>query len=748
MSRPSPAESNPLNRIVSESDISRVVGALHHDAFEVLGMHPVRTQGRQLIAVRAFLPGAEALRVLPNDGIGEGWQANRLHPEGFFEALILDRQDLFDYQLEVFYPLGVTHRVRDPYGFPPVLSDYDLYLYNEGSNLRVYNTLGAHPRPHCGVYGVAFAVWAPEAQRVSVTGDFNGWDGRKYPMRCRGSSGVWELFVPELEPGAVYKYEIKPTNGPPFLKSDPFGSKMEFRPKTGSVVHLHDDSVWTDEEWMDRRREADWHRRPIAVYEIHPGSWRRVPEEDNRPLSYRELAHQLVDYVVEQGFTHVELMPVMEHPLDESWGYQVSGFYAPTRRYGEPEDFKYLVNHCHRNGIGVILDWVPAHFPSDAHGLARFDGTALYEHEDPRQGAHPDWGTMIFNYGRKEVQNFLSSNALYWFDKFHIDGLRVDAVASMLYLDYSRKEGEWVPNFYGGRENLDAITFMQSLNKQVYAEHPGTMMIAEESTAWPGVSRPVYLGGLGYGFKWNMGWMNDMLAYMSKDPVHRKHHHDSLTFGLVYAFHENFILPLSHDEVVHGKGALLSKMPGDDWQKFANLRLFLGYMYGHPGKKLLFMGGEFGQSREWNQATSLDWHLLQHESHAGLQRFVRDLNHLYTGEPSLFDQDFEPHGFEWIDFSDTEANVIAFARRGRSGDAPLIFVCNFTPVPRTGYRVGVARPGHYDERLNSDAADYWGSGMGNSGGLPSQSVPWHGHAHSLLLTLPPLSLVVLSLSDA
>ena len=561
-------------------------------------------------------------------------------------------------------------------------------------------------------------------------------------VQNRGSTGVWELFIPDLTPGTLYKYEIKAQNGDIFTKSDPYAFCMEHRPRTASVVYQPNDALWSDTDWLQARQKRDPYTEPIAIYEVHLGSWRRNPDEDNRSLTYRELAHELVEYVLEMGYTHIELLPIMEHPLDESWGYQVTGYYAPTSRFGTPDDFKYLVNHCHIHGIGVILDWVPAHFPTDAHGLAQFDGSALYEHADPKQGTHPDWGTLIFNYGRNEVRNFLIANALFWIEKYHIDGLRVDAVASMLYLDYSREEGEWIPNQYGGRENLDAIAFMHQLNTLIHEKFPNVLLIAEESTSWPSVSRPVYLGGLGFGFKWNMGWMNDTLSYIAKEPIHRQYHHDNLTFGLVYAFQENFILVLSHDEVVHGKRALIDKMPGDRWQKFANLRAFYAFQYAHPGKKLLFMGGELGQWQEWNSQESIHWHLLAEPDHAGLKRFVRDLNTLYRGEPALYEQDFDPEGFEWISLHDASNSVLSFLRRARSHDAPLIFACNFTPVPRENYRIGVPTPGTYRELINSDSQRYGGSNMGNLGTVHTEPIASNNHPQSLQITLPPLAAVM------
>jgi 1,4-alpha-glucan branching enzyme len=578
---------------------------------------------------------------------------------------------------------------------------------------------------------------------VSVVGDFNGWDGRRHAMRLHPGAGVWEIFVPGLQAGAVYKYEVQTPQGATFLKADPVGFAAEHRPATASVVHDLREFEWTDQEWMDRRRAEDCYTRPMAVYEVHLGSWRRVPGEEDRPLTYRELARELGEYVAEMGFTHVELLPVAEHPYDPSWGYQVTGYYAPTRRHGSPDDFRFFVDHLHSLGIGVILDWVPAHFPKDAHGLRRFDGTALYEHEDPRQGEHPDWGTLIFNFGRNEVRNFLLANALYWLEEFHVDGLRVDAVASMLYLDYSRPAGQWVPNAFGGRENLEAIHFLQQLNATVRDRHPGALMIAEESTAWPGVTQAPHLGGLGFHLKWNMGWMNDFLRFIEEDPVYRKYHFNLITFSLMYAFSEHFVLPFSHDEVVHLKGSLLEKMPGDDWRKFANLRLALGFMWAHPGKKLLFMGGELGQRREWSESRSLDWHLLEEPLHAGMLRWVRDLNAVYRRERAFWETDFSYEGFDWIDFGDVEQSVLSFVRRGAQSGEELVFVCNFTPVPRFGYRIGVPRPGAYRELLNSDAEVYGGSNLGNFGLVHSEPVPEHRRADSVRLTLPPLGILVL-----
>ncbi len=724
---------------ISHSEIEHIVNGDHCDPFAVLGMHIVSTEKGQALAVRTFQPGAKSVYLASET---ERYPFQQHRQTGFFEIILPQHQTPFSYRLHITYADGNDITIADPYSFPPVLSDFDLHLHSEGNHHHIYDRLGAHPTEFHKQPGVHFAVWTPNAQRVSVVGDFNAWNGCQHPMRNRGSTGIWELFIPDLKPGTIYKYEIKTQNGDVFTKSDPYAFCMEHRPRTGSVVYQPDDALWFDTDWLQTRRERDPYTEPIAIYEVHLGSWRRNPHEDNRSLTYRELAHELVEYVLEMGYTHIELLPIMEHPLDESWGYQVTGYYAPTSRFGTPDDFKYFVNHCHTHGIGVILDWVPAHFPTDAHGLAQFNGSAIYEHADPRQGTHPDWGTLIFNYGRNEVRNFLIANALYWIEKYHIDGLRVDAVASMLYLDYSRKEGEWIPNRYGGRENLGAIAFMHQLNALVHERFPGVLMIAEESTSWPGVSRPVYLGGLGFGFKWNMGWMNDTLSYISKEPIHRKYHHDNLTFGLVYAFHENFILVLSHDEVVHGKRALIDKMPGDRWQKFANLRAFYAFQYAHPGKKLLFMGGELGQWQEWNSQESIHWHLLAEPDHAGLKRFVRDLNTLYRGEPALYERDFDPEGFEWISLHDASNSVLTFLRRARSHDAPLIFACNFTPVPRENYRIGVPTPGTYRELINSDSERYGGSNMGNLGTVQTDPIASHGHPHSLQITLPPLAAVM------
>jgi 1,4-alpha-glucan branching enzyme len=734
-----------LPTTLNPRDIKPLISGEVADPFTLLGAHPVVLDTEPALAVRAFLPGARSVAVL--DLVpGQEIPAPLVDAHGIFEAVLPGEREIFPYRLKVDFGTDPATTFYDCYSFDPVLTEDDLYLFGEGNFYEIYEKLGAHPWQHQGVTGTFFAVWAPSASRVSVVGDFNQWDGQRHQMRSRGASGVWELFVPHLGPGLLYKFEIRTQNGTLLIKADPLAFRFEKRPKTAAIVHDLNSYTWTDHEWMTSRPKQDPLRRPMAIYEVHLGSWRRRVEEGNHAhawLTYREAAEELISYVKQMGFNYIEFLPLAEHPFDGSWGYQVTGYYAATSRFGTPDDLMYLVDCCHAAGLGVILDWVPAHFPKDAYALETFDGTHLYEHADPRQGVQQDWDTLIFNYGRNEVRNFLVSNALFWFDKYHIDGLRVDAVASMLYLDYSRKEGEWVPNRYGGRENLEAIDFIKTFNAKVYELFPGVVTIAEESTAWPGVTRPVHLGGLGFMFKWNMGWMHDMLSFMSKDPVHRHYHMDNLTFALLYAFHENFILPLSHDEVVHGKASLLSKMPGDDWQKFANLRLLLGYMYGEPGKKTLFMGGEFGQWREWDHDQPLQWDLLQYESHQGLQRYVKDLNRIYLSEPALYEIDFDPSGFGWIDFRDTDANVVSFIRKGKASDQTLIFVFNFTPVPRMNYRIGAPRPGFYKELINSDSTVYGGSNVGLGGGIKAESRPWHGQPYSFSLHLPPLGMFIL-----
>jgi 1,4-alpha-glucan branching enzyme len=729
----------------SEHDemLDAVASGTSDDPFAVLGRHPVTRSGRRAVVVRTMQPAATRAEVVTPRG---AVSMERRRPDGLFEATIpLEGTDSTDfaYHFRVWEGEHVRN-VVDPYVFGQVLGDFDLHLMSEGTHYRAWERLGSHPMSIGGVAGVHFAVWAPNAQRVSVVGDFNRWDGRVNPMRRLIPSGVWEIFIPDLPEGACYKYEVRTTAGHLLEKADPFARRFEVPPNTASIIWSDGQYQWEDSDWMrDRASFATWHERPMSVYEVHLGSWRRHAEDGNRYLTYRELAETMVPYVRELGFTHIELMPVMEHPFSGSWGYQVIGFFAPTSRFGSPDDFRYFIDTCHRHGIGVILDWVPGHFPKDRHGLAQFDGTALYEHADPRQGEHMDWGTLIFNYGRSEVRTFLMSNALYWLQEFHIDGLRVDAVASMLYLDYSRNSGEWIPNQYGGRENLEAVSFLQQLNTETHGRAPGTITVAEESTAWPAVSRPTYLGGLGFTFKWNMGWMHDMLEYIRQDPVHRRWHHNKITFSMLYAFTENFVLPFSHDEVVHGKRSMLDKMPGDLWQKHATLRTLYGYMFGHPGKKLLFMGAEFGQWREWNYDASLDWHLLEDPLHSGLQQWVQDLNHTYQREASLYQVDFEGAGFSWIDCNDNENSIVSMLRRARDPQDFTVMLANFTPVPREAYTIGVPEGGWYREILNSDGAMYGGSNIGNAGGVMAEEVPAHGFSHSITLKVPPLGFVLL-----
>ena len=663
--------------------------------------------------------------------------------DGLFE-LALPGPDIPDYRLRLTFKDGHVLEVDDPYRYGRVLSDFDLYLIGEGTHRRLFDKLGAHRVLVGTTTGVHFAVWAPNADRVSLVGDFNGWDGRVHPMRLLVPTGVWEIFIPDLQDGEKYKFEIQAKSGGLLMKSDPFGFAFELPPQTASIVRDTSGYSWSDSEWMKARpNRGGWMEQPLSIYEVHLGSWARVPEQGDRFLTYRELAARLVPYVKDLGFTHIELLPIMEHPFSGSWGYQVLGFFAPTSRHGSPEDFKYFVDACHQAGIGVILDWVPGHFPKDEHGLALFDGTALYEHADPRLGEHQDWGTLIFNYGRNEVRNFLLSNALFWLEEFHADGLRVDAVASMLYLDYSRPPGQWLPNRFGGRENLEAIEFFRQLNTLTHGEHAGTITAAEESTAFPGVSRPVHLGGLGFTYKWNMGWMHDILEYTGQDPVHRRWAHNLITFSMLYAFTENFILPFSHDEVVHGKRAMLDKMPADAWQKYATLRALYGFMFAHPGKKLLFMGGEFGQWREWDHDRSLDWHLLDDPAHRGLARWVQALNEHYQHERALHEVDFDPEGFRWIDCTDSEGGVLTFLRMARAQDDAIVGVLNFTPVPRGDYRIGVPAPGYYAELLNSDSAIYGGSNVGNAGGVPSEPIAAHGFEQSIRLMVPPLACLLL-----
>jgi 1,4-alpha-glucan branching enzyme len=734
--------------MVDLENIGRLIEGRHENPFELLGPHEVNTAGRRALAVRAYLPQSTQAWVVDSAADDSMRPMRRIHPAGLFEAICplaegnQGKNGSRHYQIRMTDVDGKKTTMHDPYSFPPFLSDYDRYLLNEGHHWQSYDKLGAQLRTIDGVDGVNFAVWAPNATGVSLVGDFNGWDSRRHPMRKHIPSGFWELFVPGLSEGTYYKYQIRHQDHV-FEKSDPYGFGAEVPPRTASQVVNLSRYHWHDGDWMKRRPATNWLEQPLLFYEVHLGSWRRPGDDPHRWLSYRELAHQLVDYVKEMGYTHIELLPVSEHPLSASWGYQTVGYYAATSRYGTPHDFMYFIDLCHKNDIGVLLDWVPAHFPRDGHGLRRFDGTALYEHEDPRRGEHRDWGTLIFNYGRHEVRNFLVSNALFWMDKYHVDGIRVDAVASMLYLDYSRKEGDWLPNQFGGRENLEAISFLKELNEQCHLQHPGVLTVAEESTAWPSVSRPTYVGGLGFSLKWNMGWMNDTLKYIRHDPIHRKFHHDELTFSLIYAFHENFVLPLSHDEVVHGKGSILDRMPGDLWQKFANLRLLYSYMWTHPGKKLLFMGSDFGQWNEWDFDSSLQWHLLQWDTHQGIKKAVADLNHLVRREKALHQVDFEYRGFEWLDCHDSENSTLSYIRRAKDPSDYLVIACNFTPVPRLQHRLGVPERCWFEEVYNSDSMYYGGSNMGNGAGIMADDIPSHGRPASVQVCLPPLATVVL-----
>ena len=725
-----------MKSTVPPEELAAFLEARHADPFHTLGMR----RAGEFLAVRVFRPDLATVKVVDLGDRTRIFEATKIHPDGFFEAVLPKGLHEFPYALLLKSHKGDEWEERDPYSFGRILGDTDVYLHAEGNHWDLYNKFGAHLTAVDGVEGTVFCVWAPNAQRVSVVGDFNNWDGRVHVMRKLLGSGVWEIFIPGIQEGTHYKFEIKGYHGDVFLKSDPFAFYGQHSLQTASIVYNLDRFQWSDEGWMKYRAEQAWHRKPVSIYEVHLGSWQRILEDDNRPLSYIELSQRLIPYCLEMGFTHIELMPVAEHPFDGSWGYQVTGYYAPTSRFGNPDEFRHFIDNCHKAGIGVILDWVPAHFPKDAHGLAKFDGTHLYEHSDPRQGEHRDWGTYIFNYGRNEVRNFLIANALFWFDQYHIDGLRVDAVASILYLDYSREPGQWVPNCFGGRENLDAIYFLKRFNEVSYERHPGIITIAEESTAWPGVSRPTYLGGLGFGFKWNMGWMHDFLDYMALDPIYRRYHQGSITFSLLYAFHEHFILVLSHDEVVHGKGSLLGKMPGDMWQKFANLRMFYALMWAHPGKKLIFQGGEFGQWAEWNHDQSLDWHLTQFPLHGGLSRLVQHLNHIYKSYPAFYELDDTHEGFEWIDFHHSDNSVVAFMRKSADGQK-LVFAMNGTPVVRGGYRIGVPEAGFYKEILNTDAEVYGGSNVGNYGGVPSEPISWQGREHSIQIELPPLGMM-------
>ncbi len=743
--------------ILSSGECDTIMQVREKNPHHLLGMHlfhktdpslkssskkkadPVTQTG---VVVRAMLANATKVEVVPvHDKEKPSFPLAQLHPSGLFEGSVLGCTEVYAYDLVITDYQGRVRRTRDPYSFLPSVDSQTEFLFAKGDERRLFDKLGAHIREYDGVRGVAFAVWAPNAQRVSVVGDFNGWDGRYYPMRSLGVSGIWEIFVPGLDAGIRYKYEIHDCNGALRLKTDPMGFEFEIAPRTASIVCDIEGYEWADRDWMESRVGRNWLAEPISIYEVHIGSW--MKKSAFVSFNYRELAPHLIEHVKKMGFTHVEFLPIAEHAYYPSWGYQVTGYYAPTSRYGSPKDFMYLVDHLHQAQIGVIVDWVPAHFPMDDFALARFDGTALYEHADPRQGYHQDWGTYIFNYGRNEVKNFLTANALFWLEKYHVDGLRVDAVASILYLDYSRKHGEWVPNKYGGRENLEAIEFLQHFNHLAHTEYPGAITIAEESTAWPQVTRPPYMGGLGFDFKWNMGWMHDTLSYFQKEPIHRKYHHNNLTFGMLYHYHENFILPFSHDEVVHGKGSLMQKMPGDDWQKAANLRSLLAWQWLYPGKKLLFMGCEFGPRSEWNENESLPWHILeQGPYHSGIQRLVADLNKIYRAESPLWHSDYRVGGFQWIDCSDYHQSTYSFFREGQKSDDVLLVVMNLTPIPRYGYRIGLPRNGKWTEILNTDAEVYAGSNAGNGGGVQAEPIEYHGQPWSALLTLPPLGVCV------
>jgi len=726
--------------VLTPEELRSLVGLIHQSPHTLLGMHPLG-DGSGLV-VRAFLPDAAKVEIHPtHEKTKPRFELKRIPDTDVFEGVTHFANKVYAYDLVVTDHQGRARRTRDAFSFLPTLGESDLFLFGKGDERRIYEKLGAQLRKLDGVSGVSFAVWAPNAQRISVVGDFNNWDGRFHSMRLLGASGVWEIFIPGVGVGAHYKFEVRDAHGRISLKTDPYGFFFEVPPKNAAIVWDLCKFKWTDNAWMQQRRNRDPLRSPTSIYEVHLGSWRKKSVGES--LSFRELAAPLVEYVKHVGFTHVEFLPPAEHAFYPSWGYQVTGFYAPTSRYGTPDDFQFLVNALHEAGIGVIIDWVPAHFPRDDWALARFDGTALYEHEDPRKGAHQDWGTLIFNYGRHEVNNFLVANALFWCNRFHVDGLRVDAVASMLYLDYSRKEGEWIPNQFGGRENIEAIEFLKKFNHLTHTEFPGVVTVAEESTAWPLVTRPPYLGGLGFSFKWNMGWMHDTLGYFSREPIHRKYHQNDLTFAMLYHHHENFILPLSHDEVVHGKGSLLGRMPGDDWQKFANLRALLAYQWLFPGKKLLFMGGEFGQSVEWNENGQLDWWLLDAGTfHRGLQKFVGDLNKLYAASPGLWQSDYDHGGFYWIDCADRESSVLSFVRQNPDSAHPLAVILNLTPVLRERYRLGLPRARRWREVLNSDAGVYGGSNQGNLGGVNAEGPPSHGQPHSAEFRLPPLSAIV------
>ena len=729
-----------MNLTTSIQDIYSIVYQEHRDPFQVLGPHLAEYEGKKVISIRSYLPKAECAYIVASDTKKE-YKMTCLHDAGFFEVICEDRDKVFLYKIKIISKDGEETSFHDSYYFLPGMTNFDLYLFQQGCHYKTYEKLGAHIMEINNIKGVYFAVWAPTAKSVSVIGSFNSWNRRFHTMRTLGSSGVWEIFIPGLNAGEAYKYQITTQDNRIFDKTDPHGFYSEISPNTASIVYDIDQYEWNDKTWMKNRADKQKPNAPVSIYEVHIGSWLRDPSSPERFLSYSELTDRLISYVKEMGYTHIELLPIMEHPFYGSWGYQCLGLYSPSSRYGNPTELMKMIDAMHQNGIGVILDWVPAHFPKDAHGLAYFDGTFLYEHEHPQQREHKDWNTYIYNYGRYEVKNFLISNVLFWLEKYHLDGIRVDAVASMLYLDYSKSPGEWVPNKHGGRENLEAINFLQECNNLIQKYHPGAITFAEESTSWAQVTEPSYLGGLGFTYKWNMGWMNDILKYMSEDPIYRKYHHDKLTFSIWYAFNEKYALPLSHDEVVHGKSSLINKMPGDEWQQFANLRLLLGFMFAHPGKKLLFMGNDIAQRREWAHDYGLDWHLLNYAPHKRLNNFVKDLNRLYTTHPAMYERDSTSDGFLWADFRDADNSVIAFWRRGEN--EKLLFIFNFTPVPRIDYKIRIHKYGVFQEILNSDSQYYWGSNFGNVGHIHTYQEPWELNSHMLNLQLPPLAFIVL-----
>ncbi|MFD2167925.1 1,4-alpha-glucan branching protein GlgB [Thalassotalea euphylliae] len=727
---------------LSKGHTEDILSAQLSQPYHVLGQHQCNETG--FITFTTFAPDADSVEVIETASGKSIASLTRKNKAGIFHKK-LRRKNAFDYQYRITRG-NASQVVEDPYRFAPTLSDLDIHLLAEGNHLHPYNVMGAQLTEQNGVKGVSFSVWAPNARSVSVIGDFNQWDGRCHPLQNINFSGYWNVFLPGIKAGTLYKFELKDAHGHVLPhKADPYGAQAQFRPETASIVTASKSFKWQDKEWLAKREARNARNAAISIYEVHLGSWRR--DESGDYLNYRVIADQLVPYVLEMGFSHVQLMPVSEFPFDGSWGYQPVGLFAPTSRFGNADDFKYFVDLCHQHDIGVLIDWVPGHFPVDGHGLSQFDGTHLFEHADPRQGYHPDWNTLIYNYGRTEVANFLRASALHWLDRFHVDGIRVDAVASMLYLDYSRNEGEWIPNKHGGRENLEAVEFLQRFNQELYREYPGTFSVAEESTSWPGVSKPTDMGGLGFGYKWNMGWMNDSLEYMKREPIHRKYHHNELSFGLVYAFDENFILPLSHDEVVHGKGSILARMPGDAWQQFANLRAYYGFMWTHPGKKLLFMGSEFAQGREWNHDAELDWHQLDINWHAGVHQLVKDLNKLYSNTPSLYQKDCEHDGFTWLDHENADQSVYSYVRSGDNSEPPAIVICNFTPDTHTNFVIGAPVPGKYNEVLNTDAEVYGGSNIGNPDGVYTSDMPWQGQQHSLSITVPPLSTTVFILEQ-